>query len=332
MVGRDDDDDIGDGATDPKTVLTGRRTSGAVPRPSLKRRPVVFVMSGPAVARQFVFPEGSTRVTVGRGEQADFRVADPSVSRIHAAFHCGWDGQDIRVHVEDLGSTNGSRIEGRRVHERIEMTSGMKVCLGEMILRFELLTDDEIEAQGGLSKQVEAGRSDALTGLLSRRYLTEHLPSLVVSHRRHRIPLSMALVDLDHFKRINDNYGHPAGDEVLRRAAEILRTRIRVADIPIRYGGEEFCVLLPGAPREESARIGERIRIAMARHSFEDISPGLVVTASIGLATLGPQEDLEQWLRRTDGALYQAKRSGRDRVVVASEPSISQQVSALRPR
>lgn len=327
-----DDDDFGEAFTDPRTVWTKRRLSGSVERPKVRRRPVVFVMSGPAVARQFVFPEGAKEVSIGRGENTDFRVADPSVSRKHAVFYVEEIDGDLRIFVEDIQSTNGSRIEGQVLRGRHEMTSGMNVTLGEMILKFELLTEEEIELQGGISKQVEAGRSDALTGLLSRRYLTEHLPSLVLSHRRHRIPLSVSLIDLDHFKRINDTLGHLAGDEVLRRTAEILRSRIRVADIPIRYGGEEFCILLPGAPREESARIGERVRIAIARHPFDDLSPALHVTASVGLATLGPNEEVESWLARTDEALYQAKRTGRDRVVVASEPSAAPSVSALRPR
>ena len=320
-----DTDEFTDAFTDPRTMLTRRKTGedsvGGLGLPT--KRPVLFVLSGPAVARQFVFPDGATSITVGRGEIANFRVADASVSRKHAAFSLVEDPQEgLQIWVEDLGSTNGTRVDGEIIRSIHRLRSGQRVVLGEMMLRFDLLSSDDIQAQGGLAKEVEAGRSDPLTGLLSRRYLTEHLPSLVQSHQRHKIPLSVAMIDADYFKRVNDTHGHPAGDQVLRGIAEVICTRIRTADIPIRYGGEEFVVLLPGAPREESARIGERIRVAVSRQPFDEVFSGLRVTVSLGLATLIEGEDASGLIGRADDALYQAKRTGRDRIVVASSDPI----------
>jgi diguanylate cyclase (GGDEF)-like protein len=317
-----DTDELADAFTDPRTVLTRRKTGEEAlnTRSEPTKHPVLFVLSGPAVACQFVFPEGATEITVGRGENATFRVADASVSRRHAVFTVepDPDGGEPVISLADLGSTNGTRVNGNIIRERIRLTSGQRVVLGEMMLQFDLMTHEDIRAQGGLAREVEAGRSDPLTGLLSRRYLSDHLPALIRSHQRHQIPLSVAMVDADHFKRINDTLGHAAGDRTLRAIAELIRGRIRTADIPIRYGGEEFTVLLPGASREESARIGGRIRLAVARHAWDAVSPGLRVTVSIGLATAMEGDDAEGLVQRADMALYDAKRSGRDRIVVAT--------------
>ncbi len=170
---------------------------------------------------------------------------------------------------------------------------------------------------------MEAAKRDALTGLYTRRYITERLPGLISSHRRNRVPLSIALLDLDHFKKVNDTYGHVQGDGVLFAVAEAVRSCIRGADIAVRYGGEEFAVVLPGASTEVAARVGERIRKAIADLRFPETRPPIEPTVSIGVATLVFEEEVEDWFERADQALYAAKAAGRDCVQIARDTALS---------
>jgi diguanylate cyclase (GGDEF)-like protein/PAS domain S-box-containing protein len=155
----------------------------------------------------------------------------------------------------------------------------------------------------------ELARSDPLTGLPNRRELDEVLDRELAVARRRAEPLSVAVIDLDRFKAYNDRYGHQAGDELLRRAAEAWRSAIRATDLIARYGGEEFVTVMPGAGPAAARAIAERIRAA---------TPG-EVSASIGVATWDGRETAADLIRRADIALYEAKRTGRDRIV-AAEP------------
>lgn len=160
--------------------------------------------------------------------------------------------------------------------------------------------------------------TDALTGLRTRRYFEQRLADQVAASPRNQASVGLLLLDIDHFKRINDAYGHPAGDEVLRAVGRILTTAVRSADLAARYGGEEFAVLLPGVGPAEVAGFGERVRVALAG---APIATGeghlLTVTASIGAACL-PQDaaTADQLVVAADRALYLAKEQGRNRVVV----------------
>jgi diguanylate cyclase (GGDEF)-like protein len=161
-------------------------------------------------------------------------------------------------------------------------------------------------------------RRDALTGLYNRGHLDEHLRTLASASRRHRVAVSVALIDLDRFKAVNDTYGHPVGDDVLRAAAESLQRVIRSEDVLGRWGGEELMVLLPYIDEAGAARAGERIRAAVAGTSVRapDGTP-IVVTASVGVCT-GRGVDAEELVRQADQALYRAKAAGRNQVVAVS--------------
>lgn len=157
---------------------------------------------------------------------------------------------------------------------------------------------------------------DALTGLLSRRPLQDQL-ARAAAQRRHGASCALLSVDIDHFKQINDRHGHHAGDAVLVRVAQALKAASREGDSVARTGGEEFCLLLPGADREQAGRVAQRLLEAVRALEHPELGPGAVVTVSIGLATLGGEEPPDQLLRRVDRALYSAKRAGRDRMQVA---------------
>ena len=125
------------------------------------------------------------------------------------------------------------------------------------------------------------------------------------------------MIDLDHFKSINDRFGHLVGDDVLAQVAEAVRGAIRGADSAVRYGGEEFCVILPGTQQKEARAVGDRIRASIEAIDFSETSDDLIVTASLGVASLAEKEAVHEWLQRADLALFTAKHGGRNRVELA---------------
>lgn len=166
----------------------------------------------------------------------------------------------------------------------------------------------------------QAAMTDELTGLHNRHFLDTVSAAAMEQADRYDEPLSMAIVDLDHFKRVNDTWGHPAGDEVLRCVARAMSESIRAADTLVRFGGEEFVILMPKTDLEGAVQAGEKVRSAIggARLPVSGVH-----TASIGVAERLPAESFRNWYKRADIALYQAKQSGRNRVVAAGEQSLA---------
>jgi diguanylate cyclase (GGDEF)-like protein len=163
----------------------------------------------------------------------------------------------------------------------------------------------------------ELAELDELTGSLNRRCIMRMLDEEVSRAQRTRAPCSIALIDLDWFKRINDTYGHPTGDEVLRTFAITVFANIRNFDRFGRFGGEEFMLVLPDTPRDAALRILDRLRAIVADLDWSAFSPGMRVTVSAGIATLEPNDTPDTVLARADGALYEAKAQGRNRIVSA---------------
>ncbi|MCX7849649.1 GGDEF domain-containing protein [Thermus sp.] len=170
-------------------------------------------------------------------------------------------------------------------------------------------------------KQVEWGTlalTDPLTGLLNRRGLEAELPKLLALARRYQAPVSVVLLDIDHFKRVNDTYGHPVGDEVLKLLGRILQASTRREDLAVRYGGEEFLLLLYGADRQAAKEVVERIRYRFRTQRVEPIPYPLTLSAGIAGGEVPEGEEvLEEWILRADYALLRAKETGRDRVTLA---------------
>ena len=160
--------------------------------------------------------------------------------------------------------------------------------------------------------------TDGLTGLANRRHLDETLARAVANADRGGRPLSVLLLDVDHFKSYNDTFGHPAGDRVLKGVAGQLQAVLRSGDLPARFGGEEFIAVLPGADAAQATRVAERLRRAIEEASW----PGRPVTASLGVATLGPAtSDAASLVAAADRALYDSKARGRNRVTYAEGPA-----------
>ncbi|MFZ5668009.1 MAG: PleD family two-component system response regulator [Pseudomonadota bacterium] len=169
-----------------------------------------------------------------------------------------------------------------------------------------------------LDQSLELAVTDQLTGLHNRRYMEGQLGALVKRAAHGGDPVSALMIDIDHFKKINDNFGHDIGDEVLREFAVRLASNVRAIDLPCRYGGEEFTVIMPGARLEDAHRVAERIRLHVAGSPFR-VAGGrelLTVTISVGVAaTLGGEDTPDGLIKRADEAVYEAKASGRNRVI-----------------
>ena len=169
-----------------------------------------------------------------------------------------------------------------------------------------------------LDHSLELAVTDQLTGLHNRRYMEGQLGALVKRAAHGGDPVSALMIDIDHFKKINDNFGHDIGDEVLREFAIRVATNVRAIDLPCRYGGEEFTVIMPGARLQDAERVAERIRLHVAGSPFRVAggSEQLTVTISVGVAcTLGEADTPDALLKRADEAVYEAKASGRNRVI-----------------
>ncbi|MGB7415952.1 MAG: diguanylate cyclase, partial [Thermosynechococcaceae cyanobacterium] len=204
---------------------------------------------------------------------------------------------------------------------------------GELSHRINLQTEDEFaqlaQAFNQMATKLEQSQSDlqtlatvdGLTGVYNRREFNRWLHIEMEKAQRERQPMSLMMFDIDHFKKLNDNYGHQSGDIALQSVSALLKQNVRPGDIVARYGGEEFAVILPQASADEAAVIAERIRRAVANQSIEVVDHNIIqVTASLGLATylLGDAQTDEDLLGQADSALYRAKKSGRNQVQHAS--------------
>jgi two-component system chemotaxis family response regulator WspR len=186
------------------------------------------------------------------------------------------------------------------------------------MLRIKRLTDELESANKSLA---DLATIDGLTQLVNRRVIDLRLAEELKRSRRYKHPLGCILIDIDHFKTVNDAFGHPSGDRVLVEVGGAIREAVRSTDLVGRYGGEEFIVLLPETPTASARVVAERVRLAIAKRTSEkasEITPG--VTASLGVATteLGAANEREL-VQHADQALYRAKREGRNRVVVAGD-------------
>ena len=182
-----------------------------------------------------------------------------------------------------------------------------------------------LELQEALFAAVEALRQqatrDSLTGLWNRALALDGLARELHRAQREDKPLSIVIGDLDHFKRVNDTYGHPGGDAVLRETAERMRAALRGYDLIARYGGEEFLAVLPGCDHGQARRVAERLRTAVSKRPMKAASSDVAVTMSVGVATAWPGGDGLALIQAADAALYRAKHGGRDRVESAAPPA-----------
>jgi len=280
---------------------------------SMPSKVALQVVEGPRTGEILVIERD--HAVLGRGSEADLRIPDASLSRMHARF----DRTGDTLFVTDLGSRNGTQVQGRMIEERTQVEVGDLVTVGRVVLRFSVQDAREVAASREL---YEAAVRDRLTGLHNRGYFDDRLASEFAFARRHGSALALLLLDIDHFKRVNDQYGHPAGDAVLKAVSQRVTETLRKEDVGARFGGEEFSVLVRND--EAGAQVlAQRLRTRIGATEIEAGDTRIRVTVSIGVAVMRkevPYDTAASLVAAADEALYAAKRNGRDQVVLNVDP------------
>jgi two-component system cell cycle response regulator len=270
----------------------------------------LVVLSGSNVGEMYRIEKD--QVVIGRGDKVDLRLVDDGISREHVRI----SKDEGRIVLEDLGSTNGTYCNGQRV-ERHPLAEGDKILIGSTtILKFSYQDKLDEMFQRQMS---ESALRDGLTRAFNKRYFSDRIESEFQYAIRHSAPLSLIFLDIDHFKKINDQHGHQAGDHVLAQLATLVMSMLGEEETFARYGGEEFAIVARGVEREAAAALSERLRAAVEAHPFKFETATLPVTISVGVARapgagLASAGDL---VARADEAMYAAKRGGRNRVCLA---------------
>ena len=279
-----------------------------VPKATAKDRAYLIVLTGDGVGSMFRI-EGES--IIGRSSTANVRLNDDGVSRRHARLI----QKGSSVVIEDLNSANGTFVNDEQITERT-LRDGDKIRIGSTsILKFSYHDDLEESFQ---QRMYEAALYDSLTRAFNKKYLLERLPTELAYAKRHGTSLSLLMFDVDFFKKINDTYGHLAGDAVLIKLAKLAAGALRQEDIFGRYGGEEFAILCRGVKLQHAGVLGERLRSTVESSIFEHEGRRLAVTISVGVASYptSPVETPNQLIAAADEALYEAKRCGRNRVLL----------------
>ena len=284
--------------------------------PKTRAPACLVIIAGAHVGKRLAF--GNSPITIGRSPTSSLVIDEQGVSRHHAAFSMHRSGYTIT----DLKSTNGTYVNGERMRggEHL-LISGDRVRVGSVVFKF--IASDHLEsAYHDLMFQLST--RDDLTGVLNRRHLFGSATETLQRHRDTGMAVAVFLLDLDHFKAINDTHGHLAGDAVLREVCERIEGILPPEGILGRYGGEEFCVLIPNASRQDAATIAEHGRAAVLRKPVPWHTQPIPVTFSAGVSDTAecpagsddPAAHFEALLRNADKKLYEAKRRGRNRVIV----------------
>lgn len=272
----------------------------------------LVVLYGESIGRRI--PLGRSALTIGRAPSNELMLEEESVSRRHCEVQAVFDGgtKPRSWRVQDLESTNGTLLNDEPV-ETHPLRHGDQLQVGRTILKFLVSGHIESAYHEEIYRLVT---TDGLTGLANRRAFEDALAREFSRATRYSRPMSVLMIDVDHFKQVNDLHGHLAGDTALRHVGATLRGSIRRDDLAGRVGGEEFAVLLPEIERADALRVAEKLRACIATKQIDYEGTAIALTVSIGVASRGEHDKQpEDLVRRADEALYSAKRAGRDRVV-----------------
>lgn len=300
-------------ASDKTSVISTETFKGKL-KAADEAPPAIVVLVGPQgyVGKQWLLTR--TDMTIGRSVETEVYVSDGSLSRSHARFEVA--GNDI--FIIDLGSTNKTVVNGAILPPmtKRKLFNNDQIKTGNIIFKF--LEKGNLESIS--NQQVfEKAQKDALTGAYSKGALLEKGPEAVTRSQVLNEPLSVITFDLDHFKNINDTYGHPGGDYVLKEIGHLMQSKlVRSNDYFARYGGEEFVIILQATTLKTAQEVAERIRQTVETHLFVYENKKVKVTISIGVSSIVPNDTWDKMYNRADQALYRSKQTGRNRVTVAA--------------
>jgi diguanylate cyclase (GGDEF)-like protein len=299
-----------------RTKLT--RESGQLSEAGRDRRPALVFLRGELLA--VPIPLERDQVILGRALEADVRVNDARASRLHARINTerSEDSGETRYRITDLGSTNGTLLNGRAITEAF-LQEGDKLVIGEHMLRFDMLDEIDREFQQQIHRLLV---HDDLTGLLTSKSFFSELWREAARAELESLPFCVLMMDIDHFKQVNDTYGHLAGSQTLEEIGVVIKRALRAGDVAARFGGEEFAAFLLDADYAQGLVAAERVRAAIEKHIFPasrrgtgEIEKTHKITISVGVASYPDDaRDPIQLVELADSALYRAKRSGRNRV------------------
>lgn len=293
--------------------------ASAISRATRERRPALVFLRGELLA--VPIPLERAEVILGRALEADVRINDPRASRMHARVFAERDETtgDMRYRITDLGSTNGTLLNGQLVTDAV-LVDGDKITIGEHLLRFEMLDEIDREYQRQIHRLLA---HDELTGLLTSKSFFSELRREAARAELESRPFCVLMMDLDHFKEVNDTYGHLAGSQTLEETGMVITRALRAGDVAARFGGEEFAAFLLDADIAQGIVAAERVRSEVEEHAFPATRHGSGdteqkthhITISIGVAAFPDDgRDPIELMEMADSALYRAKNLGRNRV------------------
>lgn len=293
---------------DPDITRQHRALLASIAPPTGETLVVMVCPRAQTVGRQYVLDASSERMILGREASADIVVASDSVSR----RHCRLSREAQGWWIEDLLSTNGTFVNDEQVTRRL-LRPGDRIRVGDTV--FKLHGSGDIEA-ALIDKMLRDVARDPLTQAFTRGYFNVHMEEVLQGVRDGQERGALLLIDLDHFKRVNDSWGHVCGDGVLREAAARMSAELPDDAVFGRLGGEEFGALLPSMGAASARMIADKLRRAVSAAPIRCGDVPIMVTISVGVAEAArSMHDVEGWLRSADDMLYEAKRGGRDRVV-----------------
>ncbi len=299
-----------------------------------ERRPALVFLRGELLA--VPIPLERAQVTVGRALDADIRVNDSRASRLHARIITEPDENGVvRYRLKDLDSTNGTILNGKAIDQAL-LQDGDKFEIGDQLIRFEMLDEIDREFQQQIHRLLV---HDELTGLLTSKSFFSELRREAARAVSESMPFCVLMMDIDHFKEVNDTYGHLVGSETLEEIGAVIKQSLRAGDVGARFGGEEFAAFLLDADYAQGLVAAERVRSAIEKHDFSAVRRGSreqprthKITISVGVASFPDDgRDPIQLVELADSALYRAKRSGRNCVCAYRPPGLNE-VVRLRPR
>ena len=267
----------------------------------------LIVLAGSSMGEMFKI--GRVRTVIGRGPARRHPHARRGISREHCEVVLEGD----KVLLRDLGSTNGTFCRGARVEQQ-ELADGDKILVGTgTVLKFTY--HDKID-EVFQRQMFESVLRDDLTKAFNKKYFLDRVESEYAYATRHNLPATLICFDIDHFKQVNDTYGHPAGDHVLKELALAVQATVRVEDVFARIGGEEFAVLCRGADLLQGQIVGDRVRVAVEQRQIVHDGKPIPITVSVGVAAVPNASiaDAAEFVSAADQVLYEAKRGGRNRV------------------